>query len=67
MKLAFGINYEQQDPGWYIWDEQTGLVTASSDTDPTPEQLIEINQWEHLRDIFELIKRDKDKSFSLDH
>lgn len=31
MALRIGIGYEQEEPGLYVYDDQTGLVMLSSD------------------------------------
>jgi hypothetical protein len=59
LELSFGCGYEQEDPGWYIADTKTCLIVASSDTDPTPEQLAEINRHRTLSDIYGLIIKEK--------
>ena len=64
MNLKYGHNYEQEDPGWYIWDENTGLVVMSSldDIIPTPEQMRHINQHQYLKDVYDLIVKYKEES-----
>jgi DNA-directed RNA polymerase subunit RPC12/RpoP len=62
LELSFGCGYEQDDPGWYIFDTKTHLIVASEDTTPTPEQFREIRHHRTLSDIYALICRDKSPS-----
>ena len=58
MNLQYGHGYEQDEPGWYIYDKDTGLVIASTEYLPEPEQLKKIKAWPHLLDIYNMILRD---------
>lgn len=37
MKIKIGFGYEQEIPGLYLWDAETGLVLVSDDVEPSEE------------------------------